>query len=83
MSRPPPSHLSSVEQRDFQLIVDSAKQNGWIDSAGEVTAEIFDDCVMITMEVTDRKATLAYEHNERWLYRFLVDLAHGAWKPNI
>ena len=82
MSRSSSSHLSPIEQRDFQLIIDSAMQSGWIDPSRRVTADIFDDCVVITMEADDRKATLAYEHNERWLYRFLVDLAHGAWKSS-
>lgn len=72
--------LSFAERRDFELIVRSAKDCGWLDDDSMLTAIPEDQHVTITSITHQQKYSHEYEWNSRWLYQFLHDLAHGKWK---
>jgi len=72
--------LSTAEQRDFELIVRSAKDSGWLEDDCTLTVEPIEHHVTIVSTIGKYSNRRDYEWTSRWLYQFLADLAHGKWK---
>ncbi len=72
--------FSVVDQNDFELILENAKAEGWIAPEDAVTLSQAESSVVVThargAEIQQRR----YEHDSRWPYRFLRDLASGVWR---
>lgn len=79
-TQPLSAALSTAEQRDFELIVRSARDAGWLDDACSINAVPLECRVLITCVAGDQVRTQAYDWNSRWPYQFLHDLAHGQWR---
>lgn len=72
--------LSIAEQRDLELIIQSARDSGWLDEECSISVVPMDHRLAITSTAGGQVHTQVYEWNSRWLYQFLHDLAHGQWK---
>lgn len=72
--------LTPIEQRDFDLIVRSAKECGWLDETSHVAAVVMGDEIMITFTFGTQVVPWMYEHTTRWLYHLLRDLAQGTFQ---
>jgi hypothetical protein len=72
--------LTEDEQRDFAFLIARAKKLGWIESTDELTACVKDGAVVVHDSAPDDEQEGSYSHDDRWIYKFMSDLAQGRWR---
>jgi hypothetical protein len=72
--------LTAGELSEFQLIVENAHREGWINVDASLAAERSDASVKVTATQGSNVVQKTYPHDARWTYRLLRDLAWGAYR---
>lgn len=80
MAHPPPRGLTSAERREFDYIVDKARSAGWLTPAQSIEARRSNAAVLVRCARHGAVREKRYTDEDRWLYHFLHDLAHGYWR---
>ena len=76
------SLLTTRELSEFQLIVENAQREGWINTGAALSAEHSGSSVMVTATQGADVVQKTYPRDARWTYRLLRDLAWGAYRPS-
>lgn len=74
------SLLTSGELSEFQLIVENAHREGWINADASLAAEHAGSSVKVTATQGSNVVQKTYPYDARWTYRLLRDLAWGAYR---
>lgn len=77
------TNLTPSEQRDFDVIVRSAKRYGWLDESYSATAAVFGGEVIVTFTSGSHVDSYTYTRDHSWPYRLLRDLVHGDIDPGL
>jgi hypothetical protein len=80
MSPDPLDMLTPAEHHEFRFIVQNARAELWIGSDDAMAVTKADTSVLVTRTAGHEVQTRRYEHDGRWLFEFLRDLAMGAWR---
>jgi hypothetical protein len=72
--------LTTGELSEFQLIVENAHREGWVNADADLAAENLGSSVKVTARQGSNVVHKTYPHDERWTYRLLRDLAWGAFR---
>ena len=72
--------LTDDEQRDFAFVISRAKKLGWVESEDELSVCVKDGCVVVRDSAPDEEQEGSYPHDDRWIYKFMSDLAQGKWR---
>lgn len=72
--------LTDDEQRDFAFVISRAKKLGWIENEDEITVRVEDRSVVVHDSAPDDEQESSYPHDDRWIYKFMSDLAQGRWR---
>ena len=72
--------LTAGELSEFQLIVENALREGWINTGVSLAAEHSGASVKVIATQGSNVVQKTYPHDARWTYRLLRDLAWGAYK---
>ena len=78
--------LTAGERTEFDLIVENAHREGWVNADASLAAEDLGSSVQVTATQGSNVVQKTYPHDERWTYRLLRDLAWGAyriWSPSL
>ena len=73
--------LTTRELTDFQLIVENAHREGWINTGAFLAAERSGSSVKVTSTQGADVVQKTYPRDARWTYQLLRDLAWGAYRP--
>lgn len=76
----PMSLLTAGELSEFQLIVENAHREGWINAAASLAAEHSGSSVKVTASQGSNVVQKTYPHDPRWTFRLLRDLAWGSYR---
>lgn len=77
------SLLTTGELSEFQLIVENAHREGWINMDALLAAEKSGSSVRVTATQGTNVVQKMYPHDPRWTYRLLRDLAWGAYRTTL
>ena len=72
--------MTADELSQFQLIIENAHREGWINAGAELVAEQSESAVRVTAREGRNHVERTYIRDARWPFRLLRDLAWGVYR---
>lgn len=71
--------LSAEELGELQLIIESARREGWLSPGSELVAERVESSVRVAAIRGSSVVEKTYPRDGRWLFQLVRDLAWGSY----
>lgn len=77
--------LTDQELTHFQLIVESARREHWVDAPSTLAAQQGEEGTSVTVTAIEGSKVLqkTYPRDDRWLFQLARDLAWGAFRTQV